>query len=207
MITAEGLSGTGRTGKWFALAHWGVGPDIKTLAKGISGAYVPRGATVVRKHIGDRFKEQFFSHGATYAGHALACAAALAVIPIYQEDNLIENSAKMGKYLLEKGLELKDKHPCIGDVRGLGLFVGLELVKNKKTREPIMPVAAKIRPGMNPKLEVAKRLGELGLMAMAANPSNVIALAPPLIVTKDEIDEGIGIVDQALKAADAYAEA
>jgi taurine--2-oxoglutarate transaminase len=178
-----------------------------TLAKGISGAYVPLGATVVRKHIGDRFKEQFFSHGATYAGHALACAAALAVIPIYQEDNLIENSRKMGKYLLEKALELQDKHPCIGDVRGLGLFVGLELVKNKKTREPIMPVAAKIRPGMNPKLEVAKKLGELGLMAMAANPSNVIALAPPLIVTKDEIDEGIGIVDQALEAADAHAEA
>ena len=113
----------------------------------------------------------------------------------------------MGKYLLEKAMELQDKHPCIGDVRGLGLFVGLELVKNKKTREPIMPVAAKIRPGMNPKLEVAKKLGELGLMAMAANPSNVIALAPPLIVTKDEIDEGIGIVDQALEAADAYTEA
>ena len=168
---------------------------------------MPWGATVVRKHIGARFKEQFVSQGATYAGHALACAAALAVIPLYQEDNLIENSAKMGKYLLEKALELKDKHPCIGDVRGLGLFVGLELVKNKKTREPIMPVAAKIRQGMNPKLEVAKRLGELGMMAMAANPSNVIALAPPLIVTKDEIDEGIGILDQALKAADAYAEA
>ena len=103
-------------------------------------------------------------------------------------------------------MELKDKHPCVGDVRGLGLFVGLELVKNKQTREPIMPVAAKIRPGMNPKLEVAKKLGEMGMIAMAANPSNIIALAPALIVTKDEIDEGIAIMDKALEAADTYAE-
>jgi len=167
---------------------------------------VPMGAAVVRRHIGDRFKEQFFSHGATNAAHAPGCAAALAVIPIYQEDNLIENSRKMGAYLLEKALELQDKHPCVGDVRGLGLFVGLELVKNKKTREPIMPVEAKIRPGMNPKLKVAKKLGELGMMAMAANPSNIIALAPPLIVTKDEIDEGIAIMDKALEVADAYAD-
>jgi taurine--2-oxoglutarate transaminase len=176
------------------------------MAKGLSGAYVPVGATIVRKHIGDRFKEQFFSHGATYAGHALACAAATAVIPIYQEDNLIENSAKMGKYLLEKSLELQDKHPSVGEVRGLGLFVGLELVKNRETREPIIPLRAKIKSGMNPKLELAKKLGELGMMAMAANPSNVIAMAPPLIATKDEIDEGIGIMDQALEVTDAYTE-
>ena len=134
----------------------------------------------------------------------MACTAATAVIPIYQEDNLIENSAKMGSYLLEKAMELQDKHACVGEVRGLGLFVGLELVKNKKTREPIMPLNAKIKAGMNPKLEVAKKLGELGMMAMAANPSNVIAMAPPLIVTKDEIDEGIGIMDQALAVADSY---
>ncbi len=136
----------------------------------------------------------------------MACATALAVIQIYQKDNLIENSEKMGKYLLEKANELMDKHPCVGDVRGLGLFVGLELVKNKKTREPIMLLRAKIEPGINPKLAVAKKLGELGMMAMAANPSNVIAMAPPLIVTKDEIDEGIAIMDQALEVADTYTE-
>jgi len=206
LIADEVMSGFGRTGKWFALDHWDVVPDILTMAKGLSGAYVPLGATIVRKHIGDRFKEQFFSHGATYAGHALACAAATAVISIYQEDNLIENSAKMGSYLLEKSLELKDKHPSVGEVRGLGLFVGLELVKNKKTREPIMPLSAKIQSGMNPKLEVARKLGELGMIAMAANASNVIAMAPALIVTKDEIDEGIGIMDEALAVADAYTE-
>jgi taurine--2-oxoglutarate transaminase len=206
MIADEVMSGFGRTGEWFAMDHWNVVPDIMTMAKGMTSGYLPLGATIVRKHIGDHFKNHFFSHGATYAGHALACATAIRVISIYQEDNLIDNSKKMGGYLLERSMELKDKHPCIGDVRGLGLFVGLELVKNRKTREPIMPVDAKIRPGMNPKLEVARKLGELGMIAMAANPSNVIAMAPALIATKDDIDEGISIMDRALEVADKYSE-
>jgi len=206
MIADEVMTGFGRTGKWFAMDHWDVVPDILTMAKGMTCGYLPLGATIVRKHIGNRFKEQFFSHGATYAGHALGCATALSVIPIYQEDNLIENSNRMGNYLLEKSLELKEKHACVGDVRGLGLFVGLELVKNKRTKEPLTSVDAKIRPGLNPKMEIAKKLGELGMMAMAANPVNVIALAPPLIANQDEIDEGIAIMDQALEIGDAYAE-
>lgn len=205
MIADEVMTGFGRTGKWFAMDHWGVVPDIMTMAKGMTCGYFPLGATIVREHIGNRFKEQFFSHGATYAGHALGCATALAVIPIYQEDNLIEKSANLGEYLLEKAMELREKHACIGDVRGLGLFVGLELVKDKRTKEPLTPVDAKIRPGMNPKLEIAKKLGELGMMAMAANPVNVIAMAPPLIISKDEIDEGLAIMDKALEVADVYA--
>jgi taurine--2-oxoglutarate transaminase len=207
MIADEVMSGFGRTGRWFAMDHWGVVPDIMTMAKGITCGYVPLGAAIAREHIGNRFKEQFFSHGATYSGHALACATAIRVIQVYQEDGLIENSERLGAYLLERALELKEKHPCIGDVRGLGLFVGLELVKNRKTREPLMPVGAKIVPGMNPKLEVARKLVELGMIAMAANPSNIIAMAPALIVTKDEIDEGIAIMDKALETADAYVEA
>ncbi len=206
MIADEVMTGFGRTGKWFAMDHWDVVPDIMTMAKGMTCGYLPLGATVVRKHIGDRFKEQFFGHGATYAGHALGCATALSLIPLYQEDNLIENSEILGKYLLEKALELKDKHPCVGDVRGLGLFVGIELVKNKKTKEPLTAADAKIQPGTNPKIEIAQKLGALGMMAMAANPVNVIAMAPPLIITKDEIDEGIAIMDEALKAGDVYAE-
>ncbi|MEA1969916.1 MAG: aminotransferase class III-fold pyridoxal phosphate-dependent enzyme [Thermodesulfobacteriota bacterium] len=206
MIADEVMTGFGRTGEWFAMNHWDVVPDIMTLAKGMTCGYVPLGATVVRKHIGDKFKEQFFSHGATYAGHALGCATALALIPIYQTDNLVENSKNMGAYLLEKARELKEKHPCVGDVRGLGLFVGLELVKNRKSKEPMVPVGGKIRPGMNPKLEVAKKLGELGMMAMAANPGNVIAMAPPLIITKDEIDEGVAIMDKALEVGDTFVE-
>ncbi len=204
MIADEVMTGFGRTGKWFAMNHWDVVPDIMTMAKGMTCGYLPLGATVVRKNIGDHFKDHFFSHGATYAGHALGCATALSVIPIYAEDRLVERSAELGEYLLEGAMALKEKHPSVGDVRGLGLFVGLELVKNKETREPLIPVNAKILPGSNPKLEVAKKLGEMGMMAMAANPVNVIALAPPLIVTKDEIDEGIAIMDKALEAADAY---
>ncbi len=206
MIADEIMTGFGRTGKWFAMNHWDVVPDILTLAKGMTCGYLPLGATIVRKSIGDYFRHRFFSHGATYAGHALGCATALAVIPIYQEDNLIENSAELGQYLLQKSMALKEKHACLGDVRGLGLLVGLELVKNKKTKEPLTSVDAKIRPGSNPKLEVAKKLSELGMMAMAANPGNVIVMAPPLIISKDEIDEGVGIMDRALEVADSYTE-
>jgi len=207
LIADEVMTGFGRTGEWFAVDHWDVAPDIMSVAKGLTSGYVPLGATIVSKDIGDSFKDKFFSHGATYAGHALGCAAALALIPIYQTDNLIENSKKMGEYMLDKALELKEKHACIGDVRGLGLFVGLELVKNKETKEPLTPVDAKIRKGSNPKAEIAAKMGELGMMAMAANPVNVIAIAPPLIVTKDEIDEGIAILDQALEVGDAFADA
>jgi len=184
--------------------HWDVVPDIMTMAKGLTSGYLPLGAAIAREHIGNHFRDHFFSHGATYAGHAVGCAAALRVIQIYEEDNLIENSAIMGEYLLQKARELQDKHSCIGEVRGKGLFVGLELVKNRKTREPIITLDAKIRSGGNPKLEVAKKLGELGMIAMAANPSNIIAMAPPLIVSRDEIDEGISIMDRALDIADAY---
>lgn len=204
MIADEVMTGFGRTGKWFAMDHWDVVPDIMTMAKGMTCGYFPLGATVVNKKIGDHFKDHFFSHGATYAGHALGCATALSVIPLYAEDGLIDRSAQLGEYLLEQAMTMKEKHPCVGDVRGLGLFVGLELVKSKETREPLTPLNAKLQPGTNPKLEVAKKLGEMGMMAMAANPANVIAMAPPLIISKDEIDEGIAIMDKALEAADSY---
>jgi taurine--2-oxoglutarate transaminase len=206
LIADEIMTGFGRTGKWFAMDNWDTVPDIITMAKGITSGYVPLGATVTRKDIGKFFEDHMFSHGATYAGHALGCATAAEVINIYETDNLIENSAVLGKYLLERAKELMDKHPVIGDIRGLGLFVGLELVKNRETKEPLVPIDAKIRKGMNPKLELAKRLGELGMMAMAANPSNVIAMAPPLIATKDDIDEGVSIMDKALETIDHYAE-
>ena len=206
MIADEVMTGFGRTGKWFAMNHWDVVPDIMSMAKGLTSGYLPLGATIARKHIGDRFKDRFFSHGATYAGHALGCAVALTVIGIYQMDNLIENSSLMGKYLLERALELKAKHPCVGDVRGLGLLVGLELVKNSKTKEPLTAVSAKIRKETNPKIEMVKKLAELGVMTMAANPSNVVVMAPPLITTKDEIDEGVSKMDRVLSMGDALTE-
>ncbi len=206
MICDEVMTGFGRTGKWFAVDHWGVVPDIMTLAKGITSGYVPLGATIARKHIGDYFKDHFFGHGATYAGHALACAAGIETIAVYQDGGLVENARLMGEHLLESARALMDRHPCIGEVRGLGLFVGLELVKSRATREPMVTVADRVKPGPNPKRELAGRLFELGMIAMAANPSSTIALAPPLIVTRDEIDEGIRMLDQALDVVDKYTE-
>ena len=203
LIVDEVMTGFGRTGRWFAVDHWDVVPDILTLAKGSTSGYLPLGAAVVRKEIGEAFKEQFFSHGATYAGHALACATAERVIRIYQEDDLIENARVMGDYLLDRARELQERHPCVGDVRGLGLFVGLELVKDGETREPLVSVGAKIRRDTNPKLQLGARLMELGMMAMCANPGNVVGLAPPLIVGRSEIDEGIQILDKALELTDA----
>jgi taurine--2-oxoglutarate transaminase len=206
LIADEVMTGFGRTGEWFAVDHEAVVPDIMTIAKGLTGAYMPLGAAIARKHIGDHFKDHFFSHGATYAAHALGCATALEVIACYQDDNLIENARVMGDYLLENTQALMDRHPCIGEVRGKGLFVGLELVKNRSTREPMVPVDGKIRKGDNPKLAVARKLNQLGMIAMAANPGTTLALAPPLIVTPAEIDEGIAKLDEALAEADKFCE-
>ncbi len=206
LVADEVMSGFGRTGRWFAVDHWDVVPDVLTVAKGLTGAYVPLGAAVVRTHLGDHFKDHFFNHGATYAGHALACATALRVLQVYVEDGLVANSARMGEVLLERARELQERHPCVGDVRGLGLFVGLELVRNRRTREPIQPLEARLQPGPTPKSLLAARLGELGMMAMCANPGNVVAMAPPLCVGRDEIDEGIAIMDRALEVLDPLVE-
>lgn len=202
LIADEVMTGFGRTGKWFAVDHWDVVPDIMTVAKGLTGAYMPLGATIVRKEIGDHFKDHFFGHGATYAAHALGCATALEVMACYQDDRLIENAEAMGTYLLDQARGLQDRHPCIGEVRGKGLFVGLELVRNRETKEPLVPVDGKIRREDNAKLAVGRKLMELGMIAMAANPGTTLALAPPLIVTPGEIDEGIAKLDEALVEAD-----
>ncbi len=202
LIADEVMSGFGRTGRWFAVDHWDVVPDVLTVAKGLTAAYVPLGAAIARKPHGDFFRDHFFNHGATYAGHALACATALRVLQIYADDDLIGNSQRMGAYLLDRTREIAERHPCVGDVRGLGLFVGLELVKDRQTREPIMPLRAKKVRASNPKLELACRLSELGMMAMCANPGNVVALAPPLIVGRAEIEEGVAILDKALEVVD-----
>lgn len=204
LVADEVMTGFGRTGKWFAVDHWDVVPDIMTVAKGLASAYMPVGATIVRQEIGDFFKDHFFSHGATYAAHALGCATALEVIACYQDDRLVENAAAMGDYLLDEARGLQDRHPCIGEVRGKGLFVGLELVRNRETKEPLVPVDGKIRRKDNLKLAVARKLGQLGMIAMAANPGTTLALAPPLIVTPAEIDEGIAKLDDALREADAF---
>ena len=136
------MAGWGRTGRWFAVDHWDVVPDIITTAKGINSGYVPLGAMTVRDHVYDAIKDEFFAGGLTYSGHPLACASGVASVGIFREEGIVENSAAQGEYLRGALADLAGRHPSIGEVRGLGLFWGLELVRNRETREPLVPFNA-----------------------------------------------------------------
>jgi taurine--2-oxoglutarate transaminase len=204
MMVDEVMSGFGRTGKWFAIEHWGVVPDVITMAKGISSGYVPLGATSVRDWVAQRFETNPYTHGHTYSGHTLAVAAGAATIEAYQADHLIERAASSGKYLMDKAMELKEKHPSVGDVRGKGLFVGLELVKDRRTKEPIHdPLFEGPRPP-TAKMKVLAQAMKDGVYCLPGVAS-VITFAPPLTVTKSEIDHAVGVFDKALEIADAEA--
>jgi taurine--2-oxoglutarate transaminase len=202
LIADEVMAGFGRTGKWFGVDNWNVVPDILTVAKGINSGYVPLGAMIVRKPIADWARDKYFAGGLTYSGHPLACASAVASIEAFKEEGIVENSAEMGDVFAERLRELQEKHPSIGDARGLGCFWGLELVKNRETREPLVPFNA-TGDAFAPVARVAKAALERGLYLMTH--WNVIIVAPPLTITRDEIDEGIGVLDEALSIADEYA--
>jgi taurine--2-oxoglutarate transaminase len=202
LIADEVMAGFGRTGKWFGVENWNVVPDILTVAKGINSGYVPLGAMIVRKPIADWVRDKYFAGGLTYSGHPLACASAVASIEAFKEEGVVENSAEMGGVFAEKLRELQEKHPSIGDVRGLGCFWGIELVKDRETREPLVPFNAS-GEAFAPVARVSKAALERGLYLMTH--WNVIMVCPPLTITRDEIDEGIGILDEALSIADEYA--
>ena len=202
LVADEVMTGFGRTGKWFAVEHWDVVPDMITLAKGITSGYVPLGATSMRRWVAEKFDESPYLHGHTYSGHALGMAAAVATIEAYQSDNLIENSRVMGEYLMEKMLELKDKHPSVGDVRGKGLFCGMELVKSRKTREPVHEALMEPPRPESGKVRVLNETMKNGLYIMAGAAS-VLMLCPPLPITKDEIDFAMSVIDDALAITDA----
>src|SRR6266498_3211328 len=142
LILDEVMAGWGRTGRWFACEHWDVVQDIITTAKGINSGYVPLGAMTVREPVYEAIEDRFFAGGLTYSGHPLACAAAVASIEAFREEGIVENSAAMGDVLEEELPGLTERHPSIGDVRGRGLFWGLELVRNRETREPLVPFNA-----------------------------------------------------------------
>jgi taurine---2-oxoglutarate transaminase len=202
LIADEVMAGFGRTGKWFGVDNWDVVPDILTVAKGINSGYVPLGAMIVRKPIADWVRDKYFAGGLTYSGHPLACASAVASIEAFKDEGIVENSAEMGRVFAQKLRELQHRHPSIGDVRGLGCFWGIELVKNRETREPLVPFNA-TGEAFAPVARVAKAGLERGLYLMTH--WNVVIVAPPLTITRDEIDEGIGILDEALSIADEYA--
>jgi len=201
LILDEVMAGFGRTGRWFACEHWDVVPDILTTAKGINSGYVPLGALTVRDHVYDSIKDQFFAGGLTYSGHPLACAAAVASIEAFREEGIVENAAAQGEYLREALADLAGRHPSIGEVRGLGLFWGLELVRNRETREPLVPFNAG-GEAATPVLRMTKAAMERGLYLFVH--WNVVMIAPPLTITREELDEGLAILDEVLALADEF---
>lgn len=198
-IADEVMSGFGRTGKWFAVDHWGVEPDIMAVAKGLTSSYMPLGATIVSEEVGKYFDDKVLYAGLTYGGHAMGCAAAIACINVYKEDNLISRAAEMGKYLGAWHEKLKAKHPSVGDVRYIGMFSIIEVVKNRQTREPMAPYNAKASE-MGAMAVVNKFFREHGLFTFVR--WNNILVNPPLCITKAELDEGMEIIDRALEITD-----
>jgi taurine--2-oxoglutarate transaminase len=191
------MAGWGRTGKWFGIDNYGIVPDIITTAKGITSGYVPLGAMIWNRKIWEYFQEQPFTGGLTYCGHALACAAGIANIEVYKKDGLIEKSAENGEYLDQKLQALKNKHPSVGDARCKGLWACIELTSNKKTKAPFAGFADSVKSvsaGLN------KVLYENGLYLFAK--WDYIFISPPLIITREQIDEMAAAIDKGLDYTD-----
>jgi taurine--2-oxoglutarate transaminase len=201
LIADEVMAGFGRTGTWFAVDHWDVVPDIITMAKGINSGYIPLGAMSVREPIAEWVRSKYFAGGLTYSGHPLACAVAVASIEAFREEGIVEHSAENGQLFEEALNGLAAKHPSIGEVRGLGTFWGLELVKSRETREPLVPFNGAGEDAA-PVTRIAKAALERGLYLMTH--WNVIMICPPLTITREELDEGIAILDDVLSIADEY---
>lgn len=199
LIADEVMSGFGRTGKWFGFQNHNIIPDMIVMAKGLTCGYLPLGCLMLSDEIAAKYDDTILPLGLTYSAHPVSCAAALATLHIYEDDNLIENAENMGRYVNEQVALLTEKHPCIGDWRNTGLLGCLELVKNRHTKEPLAPFNAKADQ-MIVMNKVAARIRELGMYTFVR--WNCIFIAPPLIVTKSEIDEGIAIISEALKIAD-----
>ena len=201
MICDEVMAGFGRTGEWFAVNHWNVVPDILTMAKGLTSAYVQLGAVGMRQAVADQFKDKVFASGLTYNSHPLACAAALAAIAAYEEGNLIENARRMGAVMSELHADLARRHPSVGAVRSLGLFGIVELVRNRKTRTPLAP--------FNGTSEAMKALAKFfrdeGLYTFVR--WNTFFTNPPLSINESEMRQAFAIIDRGLDITDKYVEA
>ncbi len=201
LISDEVMSGFGRTGKMFGFENHGVQPDIVTMAKGITAGYVPLGAVMVSDKIAQHFDDRPLPLGLTYSAHPVSCAAAVAVLDIYEEEKMLDNVVKMGAYVEELVEGWKAKHPSIGDFRNTGLFGCIELVKNRETKEPTTPWNAKPHE-MEAANRIAAKIRELGMYTFTR--WNWIFIAPPLNITKEQIDEGMAIISQAISIADEY---
>ncbi|HET7102887.1 MAG TPA: aspartate aminotransferase family protein [Terracidiphilus sp.] len=205
LIADEVMTGWGRTGRWFAVDHWGVKPDILVTAKGITSAYVPLGLCATTRKIAEHFEDRYFSHGHTYEAHPVALGPAAATIEEIQRLKLVERAAGLEPYLRGKLEALKQKHPSIGDVRGMGLFFAIELVKNHVTKQPFNTMRDKVEGRPAVVEQIAARMMADGVAQQAWVSHFVIA--PPLIVTKEELDFGIDAFDRHLGIADELVEA
>jgi taurine--2-oxoglutarate transaminase len=200
LIMDEVMSGFGRTGKWFGFEHEDIIPDMIAMAKGLTCGYLPFGCLMVSDKITTKYDDTVLALGLTYSAHPVSCAAALEVLNIYEQDNLVERAREMGGYVDNRMEEMKAKHICIGDWRNTGLLGCMELVKNRETKEPFAPFNAK-PDEMGVINKVAAKIRELGMYTFVR--WSFIFIAPPLTVTKEQIDEGLEIISEALKIADA----
>jgi taurine--2-oxoglutarate transaminase len=204
LIADEVMSGWGRTGKWFAIDNWDIRPDILTTAKGITSAYVPLGLCATTQKIADYFNDNYFAHGHTYEAHPMTLGPAVATINEMKRFNLIDRANEMGAYLGEKLIALKPRHPSIGDVRGIGLFWAVELVKDRKLKTPFNTWQEKIDGKPMVVEQIAAKMLSEGVV-MQAWMSHFV-LAPPLIVEKEDIDRAVSALDDALVMADSLLE-
>jgi taurine--2-oxoglutarate transaminase len=196
MVADEVMAGFGRSGRMFAIEHWDTVPDLMTMAKGLTSSYLPLGAVAMRRKIADKFETMYYSGGLTYSSHAVSCAAALATIGVYEQDGLVEQSARMGEVMRRHHLDLYARHPSVGAVRNLGLFGIIDLVRS---REPYVPMTAYNATSDEMKA-IGKHFRDHGLYTFVAN--NSIHTNPPLCITEEQLAEGFAIIDAALDAAD-----
>jgi len=203
MVADEVMAGFGRCGEWFAVDHWGVTPDLIAFAKGINSGYVPLGGVIISERVAESFATRPFPGGLTYSGHPLACASAVASIGIFKEEGIVEHAKHLGDDIIGPALaEMAERHPSVGDVRGLGVFWAVELVRNQESREPLVPYNASGEAN-TPMAEFAGACKERGLWPFTHfNRTHVV---PPLTTTDDEMREGLAIIDEALAIADRYA--
>ena len=200
LICDEVMSGFGRTGQWFAVDNWNVVPDLMTMAKGLTSAYAPLGAVAMSNEIAEFFEDKVYYGGLTYNSHPISMAAAIANIKVMQEDNLIENAQEMGIVLRRHLNDLGEQHPSVGEVRSIGLFSAIEVVKNRKTREPMAPYND-TSPEMN---SIRQYLLDNGLYTFIH--WNTILVNPPLIINEEELAEGFQVLDKALEITDSAVE-
>jgi len=201
LIADEVMSGWGRTGEWFAVDNWKVKPDILTTAKGITAAYVPLGVTATSRAVADYFEDHYFAHGHTYEAHPLTLAPAIAAINEYKRLELAAKAKNLGAYLGQRLQALKEAHRSIGDVRGLGYFWAVELVKNRETKKPFNTREDKLagRPLISERVAADSLARGVYVVGWLSH----LVIAPPLIAEKEQLDEGVNALDESLKIADA----